>query len=195
MKLLKDLKTSVLATGVLTVLLCGIYPFVVYGVGQLLFPKQANGSLLHDRDGALIGSALLGQNFNAEQYFNPRPSAAGNAGYDPTASGGSNYGPTSQKLVDAVKQRVADYRKANGLAEGQPVPADAVTASASGLDPHISLKNALLQAPRIAAKRCLSGEQVRDLIARHTDPAFLGLIGEPGVNTVTLNLALDGRID
>jgi len=195
MKLLKDLKTSVLATLVLTVLLCGVYPLVVFGIGQLLFPKQANGSLLRDRDGALIGSALLGQNFNAEQYFNPRPSAAGNAGYDPTASGGSNYGPTSQKLIDAVKQRVADYRKANGLPEGQPVPADAVTASASGLDPHISLKNALLQAPRIAAKRGLSEDQVRTLIARHTDGAFLGLIGEPGVNTVTLNLALDGKID
>ena len=195
MKLLKDLKTSVLATLVLTVLLCGVYPLVVFGVGQLLFPRQANGSLLHDRDGALIGSTLLGQNFNAEQYFNPRPSAAGNAGYDPTASGGSNYGPTSQKLIDAVKQRVADYRKANGLADGQPVPADAVTASASGLDPHISLKNALFQAPRVAAKRGLSEDQVRALIARHTEGAFLGLIGEPGVNTVTLNLALDGKID
>jgi K+-transporting ATPase ATPase C chain len=195
MNLLKELRISVVLTVVLVVVCCGLYPLLVTGVGQVLFPKQANGSLLRDKDGNVVGSALIGQNFNAANYFNPRPSAAGAAGYDSTSSGGSNYGPTNQKLIDRVKQSVADYRKANNLPDSAPVPADAVTASASGLDPHISVKNALLQLPRVAAQRGLSQEKVAALIAAHTDQPFLGFLGDAGVNVVTLNLALDGKIE
>jgi len=195
MNILKEIKTSLLLTLLLAVICCGLYPLAVTGVGQLFFPKQANGSLLRDKSGAVIGSALLGQNFNGDTYFNPRPSAAGAAGYDPTGSSGTNYGPTSQKLIDSIKQRVSDYRKANNLPDTQPVPADAVTSSASGLDPHISVKNALLQLPRVAEKRGLPVDKVRALVESHTDGRFLGLLGEPGVNIVTLNLALDGKID
>jgi len=195
MNFLKEIKTALVLTLLLAVVCCGLYPFLVTGLGQLLFPKQANGSLLRDKQGAVIGSALLGQNFNGETYFNPRPSAAGTAGYDPTGSSGTNFGPTSQKLMDAVKQRVSDYRKANNLPDTAPVPADAVTSSASGLDPHISVKNALLQLPRVAEKRGLPVEKVRALVESHTDGRFLGLLGEPGVNIVTLNLALDGKIE
>ncbi len=195
MNILKEIKTALVLTLVLAVICCGLYPLAVTGVGQLLFSRQANGSLLKDKSGAVIGSALLGQNFNGDTYFNPRPSAAGNAGYDPTASGGTNFGPTSQKLIDSIKQRVADYRKANNLPDGQLVPADAVTSSASGLDPHISVKNALLQLPRVAEKRGLPVEKVRALVESHTDGRFLGLLGEPGVNVLTLNLALDGKIE
>jgi len=138
------------------------------------------------------GSALLGQGFSAAKYFHPRPSAAGN-GYDAANSSGSNLGPTSKKLSDAIAQRIADYRMENELKDSDPVPADAVTASGSGLDPHISLRNAGLQAGRVARERGLSEEQVRDLISRNTDPASIGVFGEPGVNVLKLNLALDNR--
>jgi K+-transporting ATPase ATPase C chain len=136
------------------------------------------------------GSRLIGQPFTADKYFHPRPSSAGN-GYDPTSSGGSNLGPTSQKLRDAVAQNVADYRTQNGMATNAPVPADAVTGSASGLDPHISLENARLQADRVAKARSLSIEKVHELIQQNTDPADLGFLGDPGVNVLRLNLALD----
>jgi len=195
MNILKEIKTALILTLVLAAVCCGLYPLAVTGVGQLLFSKQANGSLLKDKSGAVIGSALLGQNFNGDTYFNPRPSAAGTAGYDPTGSSGTNYGPTSQKLIDSIKQRVSDYRKANNLPDNQLVPADAVTSSASGLDPHISVKNALLQLPRVAEKRGLPVEKLRALVESHTDGRFLGVLGEPGVNIVTLNLALDGKIE
>ena len=136
------------------------------------------------------GSKLLGQNFTADKYFHPRPSAAGN-GYDAANSSGSNLGPTSQKLNDAIKDRVAAYRAENGLKENEPVPADAVTASGSGLDPHISLRNAELQTPRVAKARAVSEKKLRELIEQNTDGRDLGVFGEPGVNVLTLNRALD----
>jgi K+-transporting ATPase ATPase C chain len=137
------------------------------------------------------GSKLLAQGFTADKYFHPRPSAAG-TGYDAASSGGSNLGPTSQKLNDAIKDRVDAYRKENGLKDNEAVPADAVTASGSGLDPHISLHNAELQTPRVAKARGLSEDKVRELIEQNTDGRDLGVLGEPGVNVLTLNRALDG---
>jgi K+-transporting ATPase ATPase C chain len=134
---------------------------------------------------------LIGQNFSAAKYFHPRPSAAGN-GYDSLNSGGSNLGPTSQKLADTIQQNVADYRAQNGLASNAPVPADAVTASASGLDPHISVENARLQAARVAEARGLKKEDVLALAAQYTDPPDFGILGDAGVNVLRLNLALDG---
>lgn len=192
MNILKEIKTTVVVTLILLVVCCGLYPLVVFGVGQAFFPKQANGSLVLDAQGKPIASTLLGQSFNGSQYFNPRPSAAGQ-GYDATISSGSNLGATSQALHDAVQQRVADYRKANNLPDTQPVPADAVTASASGLDPHISVKNALLQLPRVAKARSLSEEDLKKLVDQYTDGRDFGILGEPGVNVVKLNLALDGK--
>ena len=192
MNILRELKSSFIVAVVLLIICCGIYPLFVYGVGQLLFPAQANGSLVLDHDRKPIASTLLAQAFTADKYFNPRPSAAG-TGYDSTSSGGSNLGPTSQTLHDNVKQRVADYRKANNLAASQPVPADAVEASGSGLDPHISVKNALLQLPRVAKARGLSESDLEKMVHLYTDGRALGLLGEPGVNVVKLNLALDGK--
>jgi K+-transporting ATPase ATPase C chain len=185
-----ELRSSILATFILAVVCCGLYPLVVFGLGQALFTQRANGSLIVDARGTIRGSRLIGQGFTAEKYFHPRPSAAG-AGYDSTSSGGSNLGPTSQKLRDSIAQNVADYRVQNGLATNAPVPADAVTASASGLDPHISAQNAELQSQRVAKARGLSVEQVRALIAQHTNAADFGVLGEPGVNVLELNLALD----
>jgi K+-transporting ATPase ATPase C chain len=192
MNLLKEIKTSAIVTLVLLVVCCGVYPLVIFGAGQLLFPKQANGSLVLDDQGKPIASTLLAQDFAADKYFNPRPSAAG-TGYDSTSSGGSNYGATSQALHDAVKQRVADYRKANNLPDNQPVPGDAVTASGSGLDPHISLKNAALQVSRVAKARGMSEDDLKALVVKYTDGRDFGILGEPGVNIVKLNLALDGK--
>ncbi len=185
-----EIRSAVMATLVLAAVCCGLYPLVVYGLAQALFRDQANGSLITDAGGTLRGSRLLGQPFSADKYFHPRPSAAG-TGYDATSSGGSNLGPTSKKLADAIAQNIADYRSQNGLATNAPVPADAVTASASGLDPHVSLANAELQVARVAKARSLNPQHVRDLVGRHTDPAGLGILGEPGVNVLTLNLALD----
>ena len=179
-----------MVTLVLAVVCCGLYPLVVFGISQALFHDKANGSLIVDADGTVHGSKLLGQQFTGEKYFQSRPSAAGN-GYDATSSGGSNLGPTSSNLVTTITQRIADYRTANGLATNTLVPADAVTASGSGLDPHISLANAELQAPRVAKARNVSVEKVLALVHANTDPASLGLLGEPGVNVLELNLALD----
>jgi K+-transporting ATPase ATPase C chain len=192
MNILRELKSSFIVAVVLLIICCGLYPLFVYGVGQLLFPAQANGSLVLDPDRKPIASTLLAQAFTADKYFNPRPSAAG-TGYDSTNSSGSNLGPTSQALHDAVKQRVADYRKANNLPDAQPVPADAVEASGSGLDPHISLNNALLQLPRVAKARGMAEADLEKMVHRYTDGRDLGLLGEPGVNVVKLNLALDGK--
>jgi K+-transporting ATPase ATPase C chain len=185
-----EIRHAVMATLLLALVCCGLYPLVVFGIGQLLFPEKANGSLIVDSRGIIRGSRLLGQPFSAAQYFHPRPSAAGN-GYDPTSSGGSNLGPTSRKLCDAVAQNISDYRAQNGLAPNMPVPADAVTASASGLDPHISPQNAELQVARVARARNLSEARVRELIRQNTDEPSLGFLGKPGVNVLTLNLALD----
>ena len=179
-----------MATLILAVVCCGLYPLVVFGIAQVCFKDKANGSLIVDKDGTIHGSALLGQNFTVEKYFHPRPSAAGN-GYDAANSSGSNLGPTSQKLNDAIKDRIAAYQSENGLATNAIVPADAVTASSSGLDPHISFHNAELQAPRVAKARNVAVEKVLKLVRANTDPADLGILGEPGVNVLKLNLALD----
>jgi K+-transporting ATPase ATPase C chain len=249
---LAHLKTSIRATLVLAVIVCGLYPAVVWGLAQLIFHEKANGSLITDDKGNVIGSKLLGQNFSDAKYFHPRPSAAG-SGYDATASGGSNLGPTSSKLIngttrpttqanpkggdpipgpdavdyDGIKLRILRYCVENAIpfdakpsldrfkdAKGeldeaevvkafaddkeplvitpkQPIPADAVTASGSGLDPHISVENAELQAKRVAAVRKISVAEVEKLIAANTQGRWLGVLGEAGVNVVLLNLALD----
>jgi K+-transporting ATPase ATPase C chain len=184
------IRGAIFATLVLAIICCGAYPLVVFGISQALFHDKANGSLIVDKDGTVRGSKLLAQGFTAEKYFHPRPSAAGN-GYDAANSGGSNLGPTSQKLDDAIKDRVAAYRKENGLGQGDSVPADAVTASGSGLDPHISLRNAELQIPRVAKARAVSEEKLRELIRQNTDARDFGLLGDPGVNVLSLNRALD----
>jgi potassium-transporting ATPase KdpC subunit len=187
---LSEIRGAVMSTVMLAVVCCGIYPLVVFGLGQTLFHNQANGSLLVDRTGSVRGSRLLGQQFTSEKYFHSRPSAAG-SGYDATSSGGSNLGPTSSNLVATITQRIADYRAQNNLATSALVPADAVTASGSGLDPHISVANAELQAPRVAKARNLPLEKVLALVRAKTDRADFGILGEPGVNVLALNLALD----
>jgi potassium-transporting ATPase KdpC subunit len=192
-KLFSEFRAALMVTVVFAIVCCGIYPVVVFGISQVLFHDQANGSLIVDKSGTIHGSRLIGQQFTTDKYFNSRPSDAGANGmaYDPTSSSGSNLGPTSQKLSDTIKQNIASYRAQNNLDTNTPVPADAVTASASGLDPHISLRNAELQMPRVAKARGLSDDKVHELIRANTDPASLGFLGEPGVNVLTLNLALD----
>jgi len=189
---LQEIRSAVLATLVLAAVCCGVYPLVVWGIAQGAFHGQANGSLLVAKDGTVRGSKLLGQNFTAGKYFHPRPSAAGN-GYDAANSSGSNLGPTSQKLKDAIQARIAAYRKENHLPDTEAVPADAVTASGSGLDPHISLQNAKWQAVRVARARAVSEDTVRELIQQNIDGADFGILGEAGVNVLRLNLALDQR--
>lgn len=242
--MLDHLRVAVLATLLLAVIVSGIYPLLVWGLAQALFPGKANGSLIRDKAGHVIGSSLIGQSFTEARYFHPRPSAAGN-GYDATASGGSNLGPTSDKLIngtlkkddkgndvvdfDGIKLRTLLYAQENGIAvrvrsgpplesfrnaQGGwdqvkllkafkdeknplvfqtqiPVPADAVTASGSGLDPHISVANARLQVARVAKARGLSQDQVQALVARFTEGPDLGILGNAGVNVLKLNLALD----
>jgi K+-transporting ATPase ATPase C chain len=189
----RELRTSIVATVVFALLCSGVYPVVIWGLGQILFPRLANGSLVEGNDLATIGSDLIAQGFSGAKYFHPRPSEAG-TGYDATNSGGSNLGPTSQKLIDTVKQNVANYRRENGFADTVLVPADAVTASASGLDLHISPENARLQAARVARERHLSLDAVNAAIQQATDrPRFGFLGGRPGVNVLRLNLALDSR--
>jgi len=180
-----------MATIFFAVVLCGIYPLIVFGAAQLFFPHQADGSLLVDKSGAIRGSALLAQNFTGAQYFHPRPSAAGANGFDATSSSGSNLGPTSSNLVANITQNIANYRAENNLATDKPVPADAVTESASGLDPHISPANAEIQIPRVAKARGISEEQLRKLVHQNTSGRDLSLFGEPRVNVMTLNFALD----
>ena len=189
-ELFSEIRGAVLATLVLAIVCCGLYPLIVFGISQALFHDKANGSLILDSDGTVRGSRLLGQSFTADKYFHPRPSAAG-TGYDAMSSGGSNLGPTSQKLNDAIKERVDAYRKENGLNADESVPADAVTASGSGLDPHISLRNAERQTPRVAKARAVSKEKLRELIRQNTDARDFGLLGDPGVNVLSLNRALD----
>jgi K+-transporting ATPase ATPase C chain len=189
-EIFSEIRGAVLATLVLAIVCCGLYPLIVFGISQALFHDKANGSLILDTDGAVRGSKLLAQGFTADKYFHPRPSAAG-TGYDATSSGGSNLGPTSQKLNDAIKDRIDAYRKENAVNADESVPADAVTASGSGLDPHISLRNAELQTPRVAKARAVSEEKLRELIRQNTDARDFGLLGDPGVNVLTLNRALD----
>lgn len=185
----KKIKTSILATLVLAVILCGIYPLLVWGIAQVVFPHQANGSLI-EQNGQFIGSRLIAQRFTSPQYFHPRPSAAG-SGYDAALSGGSNLGPLSSELIRQVGKRVIQYRLENRLSADTLVPQDAVTTSGSGLDPHISLKNARLQSPRVARSRGMAEGEVQRLITEFTEGPDLGFLGEPGVNVLRLNLALD----
>jgi K+-transporting ATPase ATPase C chain len=173
----------------LTILLGVAYPLAVTGVSQVLFPHQANGSLI-TKNGQAVGSELLGQNFTKPEYFQPRPSAAGNDGYDPTSSGGSNFGPTNQKLIDRVKAAADKFHKDNPDYHG-PIPADLLTASGSGLDPDISPASAQAELPRVAKARGISEDQLNQLVAQYTQSADLGLLGEPRVNVLKLNLALD----
>jgi K+-transporting ATPase ATPase C chain len=171
--------------------LCGLaYPLLVLGASQVAFKDKANGSMVKV-NGVEVGSSLLGQRFSRPEYFQPRPSAAGNAGYDPSASSPSNLGPTNEKLITAVDERIIAYRQANGLAADAVVPVDAVTSSGSGLDPHISIANARLQARRVAQARSMSVDAVNAAIDAATVGRIFGILGEPAVNVVELNLALD----
>ncbi|HRI15991.1 MAG TPA: K(+)-transporting ATPase subunit C [Verrucomicrobiota bacterium] len=188
-----EIRRAVMATLILTVVTCVLYPLLVWGIAQAAFHDHANGSLIVDKDGTVRGARLVGQGFTGAKYFHPRPSAAGANGYDATSSGGSNLGPTSRKLGDAIRDRVAAYRTENGLKETDPVPADAVTASGSGLDPQISVANAAAQASRVAKARGLSLDKVQNLIRANTTPPDFGFLGDAGVNVLTLNLALDNQ--
>jgi len=190
--MLQQLVPAFRMTVFLTVLTGLVYPGAVTGLCQVLFHDRAHGSLIK-KDGQVIGSRLIGQNFAKPEYFHPRPSAAGNDGYDGTASGGSNYGPTNQKLYDRVKASVDQFRKENPEFTG-PVPADAVTASASGLDPEISVENAMAQAARVAKARGADDNKMEVLIASATKQRDLGFLGEARVNVLTLNLLLDQRL-
>jgi len=185
----RQLLSGLLVLVAFTVLTGIVYPLVVTGISQVVFPGRADGSLVRDGD-RIIGSRLIGQPFSEPRYFHPRPSAAGD-GYDGTASGASNLGPSSEDLAAAVQERAAAYRGLNGLAPTDPVPIDAVTASASGLDPHISPENARAQAPRVATARGLPTDRVLQLVADHSDGRRLGVLGEATVNVLELNLALD----
>lgn len=203
----KQLLISIRITLVMLLVVSGVYPLVVWGLSQVAFRHQANGSLITNAQGQVVGSELLAQGFTKPEYFHPRPSAAG-GGYDPTASSGTNLGPTSDKLIngihkklpngkddptnfDGIKDLAAAYRKDNGLADSTPVPVDAVTRSASGLDPHISPANAELQIARIGRARGVSEEVVRGLVQQSTQGRSLGFLGEPVVNVLTLNVTLD----
>jgi potassium-transporting ATPase KdpC subunit len=188
---IRQLTPAVLALVVFTVITGLVYPLVVTGISQVAFHDEANGSLIK-KDGVVIGSKLIGQQFSATQYFHPRPSAAG-TGYDGLSSSFSNLGPTNPDFLSSVEERVAAYREENGLSETQEVPVDAVTASASGLDPDISVANAKLQAARVAEARNMPLDQVLSLVKEHTRGRQWGFLGEPGVNVLELNLALDGR--
>lgn len=187
---LSALKSSVLITVVMGILLCALYPLAVWSVAQLFFHHKANGSLIMDADGSIRGSELIGQPFSSDCYFHPRPSVAG-SGYDPMASSGSNFGPTSEKLAAEIETHIRDYRSRNVLPDDLPVPADAVTASGSGLDPDISTTNADLQASRVAVARGLPIEALQALLARYTTPPDFGVLGESRVNVLLINRALD----
>jgi K+-transporting ATPase ATPase C chain len=190
--LIHEIRASVAVIFILGLVLCGAYPLLVWSIGQVAFHNQANGSLV-ERNGKVVGSSLIAQDFTGKQYFHPRPSAAGNFGYDAANSGAGNLGPLSEKLHDKVKVRVDAYRSENNLPPSARVPADAVTGSASGLDPDISVQNAELQAPRVALARGMSVDLVRKFIARHTAGRRFGFLGAPRVNVLELNLALDQK--
>lgn len=185
----RQLLPALVMVGVFTILTGLVYPMAVTGLAQAAFPDKAEGSLVR-QDGAVVGSRWIGQPFAEPRYFHPRPSAAGD-GYDAAASSGSNKGPTNEEFLAEVAGRAAAYRDENGLAEDAAVPVDAVTASASGLDPDISVANARLQARRVAAARGLPIQRVLGLVDDHTSGRGLGFLGEPAVNVLELNLALD----
>jgi len=185
---MKNITTAVLMTIVTTILFGLIYPLVVTGLAQVIFPENANGQLLKRSDGTVIGSRLIGQPFSSPGYFQSRPSAAGTSGYDAGASSGSNLGPTNQKLIDRVK---ADVERLKAENPGKPVPIDLVTTSGSGLDPHISPASAEFQVPRVARERGISEDELRRIVRAHTEGRQFGFLGEPTVNVLELNLDLD----
>jgi K+-transporting ATPase ATPase C chain len=185
----KNLITAILYTVVTTVLLGLVYPLVVTGIAQLLFKDKANGQLI-TKNGVVIGSRIIAQPFTGPQYFHPRPSAAGTNGYDATSSGGTNWGPTNQKLIDRVKGDVSSLQAEN---PGKSVPVDLVTASGSGLDPHVTPAAAAFQVPRIAKARGIAEGDLRKLVAQHTEGRQFGFLGEPRINVLELNLALDEK--
>jgi K+-transporting ATPase ATPase C chain len=190
--LLTDLVPSLRAAAVTLVLTGLAYPLFMTGIAQVLFPRRANGSLVTDGAGKAVGSELLAQSFSRPEYFHPRPSAAGDKGYDPLASGGSNLGPTSKKLRDQAAARLEALMRENPESSGLP-PVELVTASGSGLDPHLSPAAALWQVPRIARARGIAPSRVRALVEDLTEGRDLGVLGEPRVNVLALNLALDSR--
>ena len=190
LKSMKNFVTAVLMTLVTTILLGLGYPLLVTGLAQVIFPDKANGQLIRNADGTIIGSRLIGQPFSSRGYFCSRPSAAGASGYDASASSGSNLGPTNQKLIDRVK---VDVEKLQAENPGKSVPIDLVTTSGSGLDPHISPAAAEFQIPRVARERGMSEDELRQIVAAHTEGRQLGFLGEPRVNVLELNLDLDNR--
>ena len=190
LKSMKNFVTAILMTLVTTILLGLAYPLVVTGLAQVIFPDNANGQLIRNADGAVIGSRLIGQQFSSPGYFRSRPSAAGANGYDASASSGSNLGPTNQKLIDRVK---ADVERLQAENPGKPVPIDLVTTSGSGLDPHISPAAAEFQVLRVARERGMSEGELRQIVAAHTEGRQFGFLGEPRVNVLELNLDLDNR--
>lgn len=190
MRVTKNLITAALMTAVTTLLLGLVYPLALTALAQIIFPDKANGSLIKRADGTVVGSSLIGQPFSSPGYFRARPSAAGAAGYDAGASSGSNLGPTSRRLIERVK---ADVEKLRAENPGKPIPVDLVTTSASGLDPHISPAAAEFQVPRVARERGMSEDDVRRVVAAHTEGRQFDLLGEPSVNVLELNLDLDGR--
>ena len=186
----KSFKEALLLLCVLTVITGVFYPLAVTGVSQVLFARQANGSIV-TKDGQPIGSLLIAQNFTNPEYFHPRPSAAGDDGYDATSSSGTNLGPTSQKLMASISDAADAFRQDNDLTEGDIIPSDAVTSSGSGLDPDISLKNAYMQINRVAAARNMPPEDVKNIVDEYADRPALGILGEPKINVLVLNLLLD----
>ena len=186
----KNLITAVLMTIVTTIILGLVYPLVVTGLAQVIFPDKANGQLIRNAEGTIVGSRLIGQPFTSPGYFRSRPSAAGANGYDASGSGGSNLGPTNQKLIDRVR---ADVEKLQAENPGKPVPIDLVTTSGSGLDPHISPAAAEFQVPRVARECGMSEDELRQIVAAHTEGRQFRFLGEPRVNVLELNLDLDNR--
>lgn len=190
--MIKTLKTAISAMILMTVLLGGVYPLAAFVIGQTFFSFKANGSLLFSpKNQTVVGSSLIGQNFQSPLYFHPRPSFAGPNGYDAVRSGASNLSPTSINLIGLVEQRTEHYRQTNLVPADVYLPVDAVTASASGLDPHISISNALLQIPRIAKARNISEEKVARLVQEQTTREAFGILGQPHINVLLLNLSLD----
>src|SRR5215510_9617485 len=187
--IMKNLITAILFTVVTTILFGLIYPLVITGIAQVISPDKANGQLI-ERDGQIIGSRIIGQPFSSPGYFRSRPSAAGTVGYDANSSSGSNLGPTSKKLIDRVK---ADVEKLQAENPGKPIPVDLVTASGSGLDPHISPAAAEFQVPRVARERGVNEDEIRRIVAAHTQGRQFGFLGEPTVNVLELNLDLDSK--